>query len=170
MELAIEPLHHIGHNGEVERQNRTLLKAIKTAHASGKNCKRELNKFLLAYRSTPHSVTGVCPAEMLFNRKLRTKLPELNDSAIADSEVRDRDDDRKEEGKEYWDNKRKAQQCDLVPGDKVLMQNKKQNKLSTAYQDMMYDVVEKKENKVVITTDWGTTVAAGRRDKDSGYR
>ena len=41
-------------NGEVERQNRTLLKAIRVAHAEGKNWREELNKFLLAYRSTPH--------------------------------------------------------------------------------------------------------------------
>ena len=41
-------------NGEVERQNRTPLKAIRAAHAEGKNWREELNKFLLPYRSTPY--------------------------------------------------------------------------------------------------------------------
>lgn len=40
-------------NGEVERQNRTLLKAMKITHSKGQNWKDELPKFLLAYRSTP---------------------------------------------------------------------------------------------------------------------
>jgi transposase InsO family protein len=40
-------------NGEVERQNRTLLKAMKIAQASGKDWKTELNKFLIVYRTTP---------------------------------------------------------------------------------------------------------------------
>ena len=34
------------------------------------------------YRSTPHSTTGVSPAELLFNRKLRTKLPQLEKKCI----------------------------------------------------------------------------------------
>ena len=41
-------------NGEVERQNRTLLKSLKVAEAEGKKWKDELDKFLLAYRTTPH--------------------------------------------------------------------------------------------------------------------
>ena len=67
-------------NGEVERQNRTLLKALKIGHAEGKNMKRELYRFLLAYNSTPHQTTGVAPAELLFGRKIRTKMPELSKS------------------------------------------------------------------------------------------
>ena len=57
-------------NVEVERQNRTPLKAIRAAHAEGKNCKEELNKFLLAHRSTSYSTTGMSPAELLFRRVL----------------------------------------------------------------------------------------------------
>ena len=40
-------------NGEVERQNRTLLKALKVAQAEGKRWQDELPKLLLAYRTTP---------------------------------------------------------------------------------------------------------------------
>ena len=49
-------------NGEVERQNRSLLKAMRVFHAEGKDWRLELNKFLLAYRSTSHTTTGVSPA------------------------------------------------------------------------------------------------------------
>ena len=37
-------------NGEIERQNRSLLKAMRVAHAEERDWRLELNKFLLAYR------------------------------------------------------------------------------------------------------------------------
>ena len=55
-------------NGEVERQNRSLLKAMRAFHVEKKDWKTELNKYLLAYRSTPHSVTGKSPSQLLYNR------------------------------------------------------------------------------------------------------
>jgi len=50
----------------VERFNRTLGKAIQTPHAEGKDWKKELPGFMMQYRTTPHSTTGVAPAEALF--------------------------------------------------------------------------------------------------------
>ncbi|PIK38049.1 hypothetical protein BSL78_25117 [Apostichopus japonicus] len=70
-------------NGEVERQNRTLLKAIKVAHVEKRDWKRELNKFLLAYRSTPHSTTGESPAKLMFGRHIKCKLPVLSENCQA---------------------------------------------------------------------------------------
>ena len=52
-------------NGEVERFMRTLQKAIRFAHAEGKNWKTSMYDFLLSYRTTPHAPTGVAPAELL---------------------------------------------------------------------------------------------------------
>ena len=53
-------------NGHVERQNRTLLKTLKVAHVEGKNWREELQKFLVACRTTPQTSTGVTPAFLLF--------------------------------------------------------------------------------------------------------
>ena len=57
------------HCGEVERQNKSLLKKMKIAQAEGKEWEKELRKYLVAYRSTPHTTTGVSPAELLFGGK-----------------------------------------------------------------------------------------------------
>ena len=46
-------------NGEVERQNRTLLKILKVFHMEGKGWKGELVKFMLAYRTTPQVSVGL---------------------------------------------------------------------------------------------------------------
>ena len=52
----------------------------------------------MAYRTTPHATTGVSPADMLYGRKVRTKLPEIREVEL-DSEVRDRDNEMKIRGK-----------------------------------------------------------------------
>ena len=88
-------------NGEVERQNRStcIMKRIRIAQAEARDWKNELDKCLIMYRNTPHSVTGVCPSQLLFGHKLRTKLPELIDYKVDDISVRDRDAENKEKGK-----------------------------------------------------------------------
>ena len=46
--------------------------------------------FLLMYRSTAHATTGASPAELLFNRKTKDKLPCVRDVTAAD-DLWDRD-------------------------------------------------------------------------------
>ena len=65
-------------NGEVERFHQCLEKAIQIAVLEGKVWKQELQRYLFQYRVTPHSITSVAPCELLFNRKLRGKLPSLS--------------------------------------------------------------------------------------------
>ena len=57
-----------------------------------------MGDFLMMYRSTPHSTTGVSPAELLFGRKIRATLAQLQEFTCED-EVRDRDSERKEKGR-----------------------------------------------------------------------
>ncbi|CAB4023777.1 Transposon Tf2-9 poly, partial [Paramuricea clavata] len=64
-------------NATVERFNKTSGKAVKAAHAEGRNWKQELPKFLMMYRATPHISTGVSPAELFFGRRIKTKLPHI---------------------------------------------------------------------------------------------
>ena len=79
-------------NGEVELQNRTLLKALKVAQVGGKNWRKELPKFLLAYRSTPQVSTGSTSASLMFGRELKTKLLELRgERSVLEESSRDRD-------------------------------------------------------------------------------
>lgn len=137
-------------NGEVERQNRSLLKSMRIAQAEGKNWRKELVRFLAAYRTTPHTVTGICPAELLFGRKIRTKLPEFRETAVNDEELRDRDWEKKTKAKTYADARRGAQPNDLQAGDQVLLKKKKSNKLSANFESEPYEIVEKKGNSVVV--------------------
>ena len=144
-------------NGEVERQNRSLLKAMRIAHSEGRDWRKEMQKFLLAYRSTPHTTTGVSPAKLLFGREIRSKLPGVEElrSASNDSEVLDRDRERKQKGKDYADNLRGACESDLKEGDKVLLQKPKVDKLSPSFETTPYEVVNKQGSHVEIKSPAG---------------
>ncbi|CAB4011802.1 PREDICTED: uncharacterized protein K02A2.6-like [Paramuricea clavata] len=61
-------------NGKIERQNRSLLKRMQIARVEGQDWRKAVQTYLIAYRNTPHPTTGMCPAELMFRRKLRTKL------------------------------------------------------------------------------------------------
>ena len=127
---------------------------MKIAQAEGKEWKKEIRKYLVAYRSTPHTTTGVSPAELLFGRKMRTKLPELKGES-TESEMRDKDGEMKAKAKWYADKKRNAQESDLAPGDQVLVKQERKNKLSTPFAPEPYDVVTKTGNSVVVESPEG---------------
>ncbi|KAK2578707.1 hypothetical protein KPH14_012663 [Odynerus spinipes] len=137
-------------NGEVERQNRSILKRLRIAHAEGKDWKEELLEVLLMYRSTPHSVTGVSPAELLFKKKLKTKLPEMESSGFVEEEVREKDAWRKEKGRQYYNKVHHAKESCIKPGDEVLVRAQKKNKLSTNFGSEEFKVTGRVGNTVTL--------------------
>ena len=128
--------------GEIERQNRTILKRLRIAQAEGRDWRSQMDDFLMMYRSTPHSTTGVSTAELLFGGKIRTKLPQLQEFTCED-EVRDRDSERKEKGKMYADCKRNACENDIQKDDKVLLRQERDNTLSTPFKQVLFSCSEK---------------------------
>lgn len=144
-------------NGEVERQNRDILKRLKISVAENKDWKESLLDYLNMYNSTPHSVTGRTPSELFFNRKFRDKLPMVSDTIERISqgmEVKDTDQERKEKGKENGDRKRKAEECDLTPGDKVYIKNmNRENKLSLNYNPETHTVENTKGGDITVRSD-----------------
>ena len=140
-------------NGEVEIQNRALLKRFQIARAENKNWKDELNAYLLKYRTTPHSTTGISPAELMFNRKIRSKLPEISSTfdAVNDESVRDRDAFMKDKGRVYSDKKRGA----IRVGDKVLLKQSKNDKVTTNFAKQPFTMVSRYGNSVVVKNENG---------------
>lgn len=156
---AVTPLHPAA-NGEVERQNRSLMKRIRIAQAESKDWKKEIRKYLFAYRTTPHSTTGVSPAELMFRRKLRTKLPQVENlqKNVFDEEMRDKDVYSKYRNKLYVDEKRGAVDCDLEPGDSVLLKKAVKDKMDTPYHAEPYTLVQKTGNSCVVESPEGVTL------------
>ena len=50
---------------------------LKAAKAPNRSCQQEINKLLLKYRATPHSSTGISPADLLLGRNIKTWLPQV---------------------------------------------------------------------------------------------
>ena len=63
-------------NGLAENFMKVIKKVWQSALVEKKNPRQELYKFLRNYRSTPHTSTGKSPAEALFGRAIRTRLPQ----------------------------------------------------------------------------------------------
>ena len=136
-------------NGGAERMMRTLKKIMQTAHVDGKNWKQELYRALLNYRATPHSTTGVSPAEALFNRQIKTRLPEPDQAASEiDNEMRLNDGERKRQMKTYADSKRNTQFRELQVGDSVLVKQQANSKLTTPYLPEPLQVIQKKGSMI----------------------
>ena len=159
-------------NGEVERQNRSLLKVLRIAHAEKRNLHIEMRKYLLAYRTTPHSTTGQTPAKLLFGREIRSKIPELREIPPVDSQARDRDAEMKCKKADYANERRKAQQNDLVPGDTVLLKQKRENKLTTPFEETPYKIAFKTGSDITVTSPEGKSyrrnVTEVRKYQDDG--
>lgn len=144
-------------NGEVERQNSSLLKRLRISHAMGRDWKADMLEYLVMYNSTPHAVTGKTPCELLNKRQFRSKIPSIGDVVVAPpptSEVQDRDAVEKMKGKERADEKRRAKMSDIVPGDTVRMQNLlPQNKLATTFTPQTWTVLDKVGSRTTIQND-----------------
>ena len=106
-------------------------------------------------RGIDHATTGRSPAELLFNRKIRGKLPELQSGSRSDLEVPDRDAEFKAKTKAYADERRKAKPSDIQVGDQVLVRQEKTDKFSTTFNPTPYQVVSKTGNRVVVESQGG---------------
>ena len=119
------------HSSLVDSFMKPLGKAIRSAHAENRPWTQELARFLLNYQATPHTTTGVLLADLLFNRKIRGKLPILNTNRHAidrHREARENDKQQEASGKKYADQKRHAKENCLRIGDQVISKQQKTNK------------------------------------------
>ena len=120
----------------MERGYEIVLKTVRIVRLEGKDWRKALQKFLFQYRFTPHTVTRVSPAELLVARKLRDKYPRVEFSKDRTTDaywrqlLRERDNRDKLRPKEYADRTRGAKQNNIEEGDKVLLGQIRENKLS----------------------------------------
>ncbi|XP_047123845.1 uncharacterized protein K02A2.6 [Hydra vulgaris] len=92
--------YHPSSNGQAERMVQTFKEAMKKLTAQqGNSIETTVNRFLFSYRITPHSTTGISPAELLMKRKLRSAFqglkPDLNNSVKEKQERAEKLSNRK---------------------------------------------------------------------------
>ena len=100
------------------------------------------------YRATPHCSTGAAPAELLFNRPFRTKLPQVPQQRITkDAQIRENDKEAKDKMKNYGDRFHRKQ-LPIKIGDTVLVKQPMQSKVSTPFNPRPLEVVDKKGSMI----------------------
>lgn len=139
-------------NGEVERMNLTIGKRLQISRLNNADWNKDLQAFLLNYHATPHSTTGKTPAELMIKRKIRDKVPHIEEVIDGDDgEVRDQVLKKKYKMKEYVDNKRRAEECEIQEGDEVVLWNmKKKSKLDTNFTPEEHVVVNKRGGEISV--------------------
>ena len=142
-------------NGEVERQNRDILKRLRISQSQKSNWYDDLLLYLTMYNSTPHSTTGKTPSELFFGRQFRDKIPSLTGLGNqCSTEHGDKDKIMKEKGKGYEDRKRRAEVTDIGIGEKVYVKNMvKTNKLTTNFGPTPHTVVNCKGPEYSLRND-----------------
>ncbi|XP_028393568.1 uncharacterized protein K02A2.6-like [Dendronephthya gigantea] len=137
-------------NAQAERFMQCLRKVLQTAKLQSRPWRQELSRFLLQYRTTPHSSTGVPPSELLFNRKVRGTLPVLYKKIVVNrhNEARERERKRQEYNEAYINNRRNTKKSNITVGDHVLVKQPKQNKLTSQFNTTPYQVVYRKKTVI----------------------
>jgi hypothetical protein len=64
--------YHPASNGQAERAVRVFKNSLKKLE--GGDLQEKMNRLLFHHRTTPHTTTGKCPAELLLGRRVRTHL------------------------------------------------------------------------------------------------
>ncbi|KAG0724865.1 hypothetical protein GWK47_039731 [Chionoecetes opilio] len=144
--------YHPQANGEVERFFATMLKAIRALNTEAKDWRRHLDKFLLHYRSTPHTMAGETPAKLLMGRDLKVKLPQLQHSEENQNweAARQKDQMEKYKLKLRTDTKNRAKPTQIMPGDKVFLKQHKHDKLTTRYDPKPWEVKERRGDSAIF--------------------
>ena len=91
-------LYHPASNGLTERFIQSLKQSLKASFDDGHSLSQRLSTYLLSYRTTPHSTTGVPPCKLLIQRNLRTRfsllLPDCQKSVVDKQSVQKSNHDR----------------------------------------------------------------------------
>ena len=138
------------------------MKTIRIAQAEGVDWKKELTRYVTKYRSIDHTNTGKSPAELLFNRKMRGKLPELHNDCRLDPETRGRDAEVKAKTKVYVDKAANAKTSDITVGDQLLVSQERKDKFSAPFNPTPYREVSKTCNSVIVEAPGGNQYSITR--------
>lgn len=95
----------------------------------GENMREKLDKFLFKHRITPHTTTGVSPAELMQGRTLRSVFDLLKPAnlklkdAKETSEIKERVEKKQERQKHYFSRGKKSRILDLCLNQNVMVRN-----------------------------------------------
>ena len=88
--IGVSP-YYARSNGKLERFHRYIKENFRAVISEGKSWQEELPKILMLYRTSPHPVSGKLPTMLLFNYKMRTKVPHIESNSNTAASVHERE-------------------------------------------------------------------------------
>ena len=142
--------YHPPANGMVERFNQALKQTILTVYADRKDPVEEVDKLVAAYRNTPHSVTGIKPSKLMFNRDVSTKLPRFPTTSRGKhhQEARERDKAAKELMKERYDAKHRTKLVNINLGDWAYIRRSATSSTKGTWDPIPYQITRTHYNRI----------------------
>ena len=115
-------------------------------HAEGKDLRSYFNSMFLDYRSTKHAATQATPVMLLFKRDIRNHFPLLSKTPnLSHQEKAKRSDtNSKMKSETRYDKTMNVKISNIKVGDKILVKQRKGNKLTSLYKSEPNDRKERK--------------------------
>lgn len=143
-------------NGMAER----FVQTVKNTVAKALKDKRDVYMALLCIRTTPIDSQIPSPAELLYNRKIRSTLPtQIHNNNPHKDEISARLQTRQSTQKDYYD-KATRLQPPLIPGQRVYVQNQTGHK---RWAPAKVERVRDEPRSYEVTTQQGKTLRRNRR-------
>lgn len=105
--------YHPASNGQVERAVQIFKEGIKRCTTGSRETR--VNRFLFHYRTTPHTTTGVTPAELLMGRRPRTHIDLMHPDFMTDVE--------KKQERQTQDRNKRSQDREIQPKESVFVKD-----------------------------------------------
>lgn len=143
--------------GESERFNRVFKDSLHTVRIEGKEWKTFVTEFLHTYRTTPHAVTKLSPAELLHGRPIKTKLHVSGLPCVAppkdQQNLKQIIQQSQNKMKEYTDRRRSAQPPNIQVGTFVRIRKPGINKKGHSKFTKPFKVVAQKGSATYLLSD-----------------
>lgn len=156
-------------NGEIEIMHKALKRSLiatnethKMKEPNRKLTAKEwddiVQKYVYDYNNTPHSVTGIPPFELHFNRPMNHELPARREHmrrTTDNEELKERDAEAKHKGAMYADKRRHAKESSTDIGDQVRVEQIKTSKLTPRFGSENWTVTNKEGPKLTLQNTHG---------------
>lgn len=159
---GIVPEHSVPYsafqNGLAESAMKIVGKALMVAKAQRDTFGKMLSKAILAHNSTPHSTSGLIPAEAHFGSRVRYSLPKLRELPKPRSveSAQQKDWASKLKDKARRDKVMRAKDSDISAGDKVVIINRSKTKADSTYEMEQHKVISIKHGDLTLIAPDGT--------------
>ena len=153
-------------NGGIEHFMKPMMKVIQSAYIEQNDWENALQEFLFSYRVTPHSSTEIAPEDLMYSRRIRCSLPDISNEINFKSMQRNlqrNDCLAKQKWLDYTTEKRRLKESLLNVGDRVLVKQTRQNKLSPMFKPYPYRMIG--QNGTMLTAKHVSTNHENNRNQ-----